>query len=337
MIFFDHSRFHPPESTRYREIPYHHFNVHRGKMGYLTKILLITGIVSGILAGFALCGTPVGTTGFYLIAGEEAVAVLTIIFSLTHYYACKHINDEELQKLPLPQAQSVDEYLELLDVDQENRYSLMIPDLLQHHLEVSTANLHSQSALDIGRENIYLFNGKPVPLGADFEEKVHNLTNNDELTEKIVRLAAREPDPIRFKKELKKIAGDHFTPICKVFFTSREIALQKLTPSTIFPYLNQALFADMTGPLRGRYVNEDLVIQLGQRAAVFSGENSSMLVDVILKDGKFYVRLAQIFQITFLNRESRPFFIKAELLIDTQKGSGTLSWTSPQTNQPTFV
>lgn len=83
----------------------------------------------------------------------------------------------------------------------------MIPDLLQHHLEVSTANLHSQSALDIGRENIYLFNGKPVPLGAYFEEEVHNVTNNDELTEKIVRLAAREPVPIRFKKELRKIAG----------------------------------------------------------------------------------------------------------------------------------
>lgn len=337
MIFSDYSRFHPPESTRYREIPYHHFNVQRGKMGYLTKILLITGIVSGILAGFALCGTPVGTTGFYLVAGEEAVAVLTIISSLTYHYACKHINDEELQKLPLPQAQSVDEYLELLDVDQENRYSLMIPDLLHHHHEVSKANLHLQSELDIERNNIYLFNGKPVPLGAYFKEEVHKVTNNDELTDKIIRLAAREPDPIRFKIELWKITSDHFEPICSIFFSSRKIALQQLTPSTIFPYLNQALFADMTGPLRGRYVNEGLFIQLGQRAAVFSVENSSMLVDVILKDEKFYVRLAQIFQITFLNGESRPFFIKAELLIDTQKGSGTLSWTSPQTNQPTFV
>ncbi|MCC5832586.1 MAG: hypothetical protein JJU12_06045 [Chlamydiales bacterium] len=305
----------------------------------MTKLLLITGLVVGILAGFALSGTSVGTTGFFLTAAGAALSALLVASTLTYYFVRCNTNDRRLQMLPLPQAQTEEKYLKLLDVDQDNRYSYFFVDLLDHHLGSNNADLKEQTLQDLNRAPIYMLNGLPFSLEkTDFAQQVQGITCNGLHTNQILELAHRQPDPILFGNAVERLIPNKGEEFRLLYLTKRFEAVQLAQiPENVFKLLNQALLSYTYGILQGRYSNGTCNILFKQRDPHPPPPTANTLYEVIQKSQKWYVRLGQIFQIMSLSGKFNPLYVKAELLVDVEARTGELTWSSPQTNQPTLT
>src|SRR5690625_1800518 len=123
----------PPDDS-IDNFPYSRVAAKHGKMDNMTKIALISGLAVAVIAGLSVCGSPFGTTGCFVSIGGAALGAVVMAAACVAYYIKRYVlDDNRLQRLlyMLPQVETISEYLRLLDLDEANRYTLIISDLLK--------------------------------------------------------------------------------------------------------------------------------------------------------------------------------------------------------------
>lgn len=329
--FENYSRFIEGEK-QFQVISFTDFEAKKSGMDNSSIFFIISGIAIIALAGLSVLSIPPSSGLFYATLAGIGVGVSIIAGTVKSHYG----NSLELQALPLPEAKTESEYLALLDLNVGNRYAYEIPDLISHHKEKTSSNLEKQTARDIDGGNVYLKNGKPFRIGdfEGFKEKVQNIVRSEKTAQNIVYLANAHGDPLVFQAKLKKRYPQDHAEIVKIYKDFRGLAISKQIPDKLKPYANQALFADMMGVLQGRYKNQNLNIHFQQRAVDSNSPGANSSIDIVEENGKQYIVLRQLFQISSSENDSfGPFYLTAELKIDLENGSGRLEWHSPQTQR----
>lgn len=311
-----------------------HFEASPFATGTAAKVVAITGIVLVILSSLLLYAMPIGSTGFYLACVQAFLGVALFFASLM-------ADKLRLKTLPLPNAESVEEYLQLLDCDQENKYSYTIHDLLAYHQAHTQpdTDLDFQTRRDLHSSTIYTYNGRPYPLeNTEFPSRLKQIVSDQSIYADILELTTLQPDPILLRRSIQCLLSFFkFDEVLSLYTSCRAASVEQIVDHSVFILINQALLADVFGVLKGRYNNEALNIHLGMPDHSSHSPCASMRINVIKEGNCTFLEMEQIFQIHFLNlSDSTPIYVKGCLFVDLQKGSGKVIWKSPQTAEPTL-